>query len=677
MQEEIYSPIVQEKEMVKWNNPPKLSSLKQDLLEAKPYHDEKMQKISHWLDNLYIQGKAKVSAGDDRSSVVPKVIRKQAEWRYPSLSEPFLSTSDLFNAKPVTHLDTKAAYQNQVVLNNQFNTKIDKVKFINTYGRRAVNQGTVVVRTGWKAEYGMVDVEQPIIEQRFDPTSPTGYVEVQVGSQIVTEEKLIKNHPIVEVCKNQNVIIDPTCNGDLSKAQFVIYSFESDLSTLKKDSKYKNLDKINLDNNTILGTPDHVSSNEASKNFNFSDKPRKKFVVYEYWGYWDIDGSGIVKPFVAAWVGDTLIRLEESPYPDGELPFVAVTYLPLDDDSVYGEPDGALLEDNQKIIGAVTRGMIDIMGRSANGQIGIRKDALDVTNKRRFEQGKDYEFNPNVDPRQAIITHVYPEIPASAQFMLEMQNMEAESQTGVKAFSSGISGQSLGDVAASVRGALDAASKRELDILRRLSDGIIKIGRKIIAMNAEFLSEEEVVRITDEEFVTVRRDDLAGNFDLELSISTPEEDASRAQDLAFILQTIGPNVDFGFMKLILVELSRLKKMPELAKNIETYEPQPDPMQQKLQELELARLEYEIAELQAKTEKLRADTALSAAKVDTEAAKATQLRSQADLANLDFVEQESGVKQARDVEKIGEQARSQAALKVIEAKAKARFGGKKQ
>ncbi len=38
--------------------------------------------------------------------------------------------------------------------------------------------------------------------------------------------------------------------------------------------------------------------------------------------------------------------------------------------------------------------MIDIMGRSANGQIGARKDALDITNRRKFLAGEDYEFNP-------------------------------------------------------------------------------------------------------------------------------------------------------------------------------------------------------------------------------------------------------------------------------------------
>ena len=139
-----------------------------------------------------------------------------------------------------------------------------------------------------------------------------------------------------------------------------------------------------------------------------------------------------------------VLRLREA-----GLPFIVEQYLPVRKSS-YGEPDGALLEDNQAVIGAITRGMIDIMGRSANGQTGVRKDMLDATNRRKYEQGLDYEFNQNVDPRQGVFMHTYPEIPASAQFMLQLENMEAESLTGVKSFANGVSGQSLGDVAAGV-----------------------------------------------------------------------------------------------------------------------------------------------------------------------------------------------------------------------------------
>ena len=682
--------------LTKWKNAPKLSDLKQDLLVAKPIHDEQTAQIKVWLDNLNVEGAAKIKVADGNSAIVPKLIRKQAEWRYAALSEPFLSTPDIFKVKPKTWEDREAAQQNQILLNYQFNTAIDKIRFIDEYVRAAVDEGTVIIRVGWEFEEEEYDAEEPVIEFTIDPSFAETLQQVQMlkeqspsqfdtdvpeelkqaldlsmeqgqpvrptvtGTQTVKKMRTIVNRPTVEVCNYQNVTFDPTCMGVIEKAGFAVYSFETSLSVLRKDKRYKNLDKINVAGNSILSQPDHAP-NGGENNFNFRDDPRKKFVVHEYWGFWDIDGTGKVKPFVASWVGETFIRMEENPFPDKAIPFIVEQYLPVRR-ATYGEPDGALLEDNQKVIGAVTRGMIDLMAKSANGQTGMRKDMLDVTNKRKFDKGQDYEFNGGVDPNQGVYMHKFAEIPNSAQFMLQLQNYEAESLTGVKSYSSGISGSSLGDVAAGVRGALDAASKRELGILRRLSNGITKLGRKMIAMNSEFLSDEEVVRVTNEQFVKVRKEDLAGEFDLELSISTAEEDNNKAEQLAFMFQTIGPNGDQGMTSLILSDIARLRKMPELAEKIENYQPQPDPMQQKIQQLEIEKLMAEVEEIRARALQYQAKAQLDGAKVGTESVKQGNLQSDTDQKNLNFVEQESGVTQERDKELHGAQAESQLKLK---------------
>lgn len=682
-----------------WPNPPKLRDLKQHYEDARPIHASQVSKVDSYLDHMHMTGAAKLKLPDGSSQVQPKLIRKQAEWRYPALSEPFLSTSDVYNVSPVSWEDRDAAKQNEMLLNHQFNTKMNKVRFIDDYVRTGVDEGTVIVRVGWEFEEKEVTENEPVVEYHYDPAfapaiqeaqqlqvnSPSEYetnvppelkqaIEVSMqakapyrpvvtGMQPVTKMKTIRNHPFVEVMDYRNVVLDPTSRGDMSKASFLVYSFESSLAELKKDKRYRNLDRINVSGNTPLSQPDH-SSEIAMTNFNFNDKPRTKFVVYEYWGYWDINGNGTVEPIVATWVGDTLIRMEANPYPDKQIPFVVVPYLPVRR-SNYGEPDGALLVENQKVIGAITRGMVDLMGKSANAQTGTRKDFLDTVNLRKFEQGKDYQFNPVTNPAEAVYMHKFPEIPQSAPLMLQLNHQEAESLTGVKSFTDGVSGNSLGDVAAGVRGALDAASKRETGILRRLAQGMIEIGRKIIAMNAQFLSEEEVVRVTNEKFVKIRRDDLAGNFDLKLSISTAEEDDNKARELAFMLQTMGANMDPEMSKMILSDIARLRKMPDLAHKIETYQPQPDPMQVKKMELELALLEAQIATEQAKAANLASSANLQGAKVGTEAAKQGDLKATADRKNLDFVEQEQGVNHERELDKQRDAAASKAQLAVIE------------
>ena len=62
---------------------------------------------------------------------------------------------------------------------------------------------------------------------------------------------------------------------------------------------------------------------------------------------------------------------------------------------------------------------------------------------------------------------------------------------------------------------------------------------------------------------------------------------------------------------------------------------------------------------------QAGAQLGMSKANTEGAKAQHLKSSTDLKNLDYVEQESGVTQERDLQKNGEQARSQGHLKVLE------------
>ena len=684
---------------VDWSNPPTVKDLKQDYTDAQSDHDSHVIDVDRWLDNMNIEGAAKRKVVKGRSSIVPKLIRKQAEWRYASLSEPFLSTNDIFNTAPVSHEDKKGSIQNGLVLNNQFNTKLQKVRFIDEYIRTCVDEGTAIVRVGWDFEeeeqevmvpdFQIVPIQDPAqiqqlqqVMQMLQQGGPAQQVppqlmeaaqlSMQMGAPVMKQQvgqhpemQMIttKNQPTIEVCNYNNVMIDPTCMGDLDKANFVIFSFETNLSELEKDGRYKNLDQINLDNNSILGEPDHTTDDDSS--FNFSDKPRKKFVAYEYWGTWDIDDSGIVKPIVSTWVGNTMIRLEDNPFPDQKVPFVTVQYLPVRR-SIYGEPDGELLEDNQKVIGAVTRGMIDIMGRSANGQMGSSKDALDVTNKRKFDRGQDYEYNSQVDPKQAFHMHTFPEIPRSAEYMLNMQNAEAESLTGVKAFSSGISGEALGSTATGIRSAMDATSKRELGILRRLANGMTQIGRKIISMNAEFLSEEETVRVTNEEFVTVRRDDLAGNFDLTLTISTAEADNEKAQELAFMLQTMGNNMDPSMSQMILADIARLRKMPELAKKLEDYQPQPDPVAQEAAQLQNELLKAQIENERSEVKENLGNAMLDQAKAGTEQAKARNLGSDSDLKDLDFVEQEGGTKQERDLQKLDKGQQAQMQGKVFDA-----------
>lgn len=678
---------------VTWKNPPSLAAMQEDLANIITHHGRNIESIDRWLDLLHIRGSAKRPKIAGRSNVQPKLIRRQMEWRIPTLTDPFLSTKELFNVQGKTFEDVYAAKQNQLVLNYQFDTIIDKTQFIDKYVRTFASEGTVFLRVGWKFREETKEVEVPQYEYRVPtaedmvvlqqamqlqaedlgkyialvPESVKHSLElikaggaptfaVQVGAEKVEQLVTTANHPTLDIVDYRRLYVDPNCEDNIEDAEVIIYSFMTSMSELIASGKYTNLDRVQVDNATVASLTDEQFN--SGNILNFTDEARKRLVAYEYWGNWDIHGNGVAVPIVATWIGDVLIHMEENPFPDKKHPFVNATYIPVKN-SVYGEPDAELLADAQAIYGATMRSMVDILGRTANGQEGMRQDLLDAVNKRKYLRGDAYEFNPTVDARQGIIKHVAPEIPQSATYMLQLQNNEAESYSGVKAYSSGIGSTALGDVAAGIKGALDAASKRDLSILRRLASGLEKAARKIISLNSVFLDETEVVRITEDKYVPIRRDDLAGNFDLSLSISTAEENENKASKLAFMLQTLGNTVPFELTKTVLTQIADLYKMPDLAKRLENYTPAPDPVQQQKDALELQLLQMKIEQEKAQIEENRAKTQYylsQSANKDADTNKKV----------LDFVEQESGTTQERAKELHQAQAEGNIKLELVKA-----------
>lgn len=677
---------VQEGKLTDWKKEPTISEIKGDLEFARSENNDQRANVEGWLALRNATGAESGKKGKiptpGRSTVQPKLIRKHNEWRYPALSEPFLNDYKVFTINPRTFEDKLASSQNQLVLNYQFDSKINKVAFVDRYVRKTVDEGTCVVRVGWERKtervlvekikydyYSLDDPEQLAIlaqatqmymddPDAFEaneeiPDSLKASVEYAAenqvpvyaqenGTEMVYEEKITVNHPSLKVINVENFFIDPSCEGDWTLAQYMIHTYESTKSELMKRRIYKNLDTVNWASNAIkskLGDQDHKSTTPQSDTRMNSDKV--KVLVYEYWGLYDIHETGEMVPIVVTFIGDTVIQMEENPFPDRKPPFVIVPYMPIDG-SVFGEADASLLQDNQRILGAVTRGVIDLLGRSANGQTGYAKGFLDPVNRQRFNTGQDFEFNPNGDPKVGMQQMTYPDIPQSAMIVIQNQNQEAEGLSGVKSFSTGITGDAFGKVARGVTGALDAAGQREMSILRRLAEGMRLIGNKMISMNGKFLEKKEVIRITNTEFVEVKREDLAGNFDLICDIASAQADEMKSQDLGMLMQTIGPDMDPGLRSIIMAEIMELKRMPELAQNVRSYQPQPDPMQVKMQELQITLLE---------------------AQIETERSKAAKNNADAENTALDTELEVDGTKHQRTVEQQGAQARGNRDLEI--------------
>lgn len=628
-----------------------LKALRADLKSSEHFKKQWDTRILEWR-NAY-EAKPYGNEQEGKSAIVSKDIKKQSEWQHASIIDPFVSTGNIVKALPITAEDAEAARQNELLLNTQFCRKFDRFNFMSKAIKVLDREGTLVVQTGWDYQDEKVTVETETVA--VDEYG-NEYVTVQEVEQTVVK----KNQPTARVCRNEDIYIDPTCEDDMEKCQFVIYRYETDISTLKKDGRYKNLERVAQS----LGATayDYDYRPQDPTRFQFGDEARKKIIVHEYWGNFDVNDDGIAEPIVCAWVNDVIIRLQDNPYPDGKPPFIIVPFnaVPF---QMHGEANAELIGDNQKIKTAVIRGIIDNMAQSNNGQIGIRKGALDLVNRKKWMQGKNFEFNGT---RDDFWQGGYNPIPSSAFDMIGLMNNEIESLTGVKSFSGGINGASLGATATGARGAMDATSVRRMNIVRNIAENLVKpLLRKWMAYNSEFLEEEEVIRVTNSEFVPVRRDDLAGAIDIDLSIATAEDNAAKSQELSFLLQTMGQSLPFDVTKHIMADIMELMRMPDKAERLRQFEQPQDPMAEKAKELELMRLQMEIEKMKAdiadkyaRSAENQIDAKLKEQKVQVEANKARLLGSQADKLDLDWLDKESGADLDREMtlEELRAQAR---------------------
>ena len=615
-----------------------LNKLKSDMKAADILRLEWFNKISDYRNQTF--GRPYGNEIKGKSQIVSQDIRKQLEWMIPSLADPFLSSPDIIKCNPITWEDVPSARQNELLLNTQFCRKFPRYNFLMKSLKVLAMEGTLVVQTGW--DYEDEEVEEMMETVVIDPES--GEEMIIMAKQKVTKVK--KNQPTAVVCRNEDIYIDPTCMDNMDKCQFVIHRYETDLSSLRADGRYKNLDQVEKHEGQVR---DNGYYPQDHTYFTFEDKARKKMVMYEYWGNYDVNEDGIAEPIVCSWIGNTVVRLQSNPYPDKKPPFIVVPFnaVPF---QIYGDSLASVIGDNQKVKTAIIRGVIDNMAQSNNGQVGMKKGSLDIANRKKFLQGNNFEYNGD---KGDFWQGSYNQIPGSAFDVMTLMNNEIESQTGVKSFSGGITGNALGSSATGARGALDATATRRISLVRNIAENLIKpLMRKWMSYNAEFLEAEEIVRITNEEFIPIKRDDLTGNIDIDISISTAEDNNAKSQELSFLLQTLGNTMPFEMTQMIIAEIAKLSRMPDLEKRIRDFKQEPDPAAQQMQQAEMERLVLENQKLQSEIARNNAragedeiDIQLKMQKAQVEAAKARKLGSEADMTDLDFLLKNDGIDRA--------------------------------
>lgn len=608
-----------------WAIVPIFEDLKIDFDSTVSKHNEQeglVQKWSRAIDAIPLTEKEVLSPFHSRYT--PKLVKKALEARCDNLIESFNRLPNLFIASGQGLNDEEIANQESTILNQQL--KVDRVRITDDFVKRVVSEGSAVLRINWQ------------YEQKAENVIDTN----EEGEELAYEQiSIIKNEPIIEVIPTKNIYVAPNCKRDLEDADFIVEEITTDLYSLYAAGKYDNLEELkkvimsrNLKNNN--------NNEDISRNTSNTDtqiNAREVLKVYEYWGYWDINGDFSREHIIASWCEGVLIRLEKNPYPNNLLPYTLVSYSK-ELDSIYGKADAEIIESNQKVSGALYRGILNTLSKASSGQVGIPVGMFpNDTERQKFNQGKTFSYNPGLSLEKSLYISKFPEIPTSAVGLLDLQSTEIQQTLGTAA---------PVDPKPSAIGNPIVMSGKEIGALRRLSAGLLDTARKIIAINSIMLSDEDKGEILGREAIPIPLSYNQILKDITLEIATPEAINAKISKFSFLLQTLGQTLPFPLVQKILASIVELSDEPNLAHEIRNYQ-EPEPTEEDIIDKQLeARIKAAtVMDKENSASNKSSDTELKKAQADNIRASTTNTNSDTNIKDSELLERERESEEKED------------------------------
>jgi len=572
-----------------------------DINSAKNAKKEIDSKIEEWLSEY--EGNPYGNETKGRSKIVVKDIKKAVEWFIPTASDPFVKKPRIVKLEGITSDDIDTAKMHERLLNYQFIRKFDSYNFIHDLFRISATEGTVIIRCGWDFEEKEESktIENLTLEQ-LDAIERESQLDIssinpnEDGTFNLTYIKrtTVKNQPTAEVLRNGYCYPDPSCTT-VEDASFFAYKYESTMSELRASGKYKEEDLEEL-SNSIEREDSSLEARRDSRNklngrdndYESEAEANKKVTVYEYWGKLDLNDDGISEPIVATIVNKKLLDIDENPYPDKELPFVEIPFSK-NSFAFWGNPLAEFLSDNQKVRTSLMRGFIDNVAQSNNGKKYIKKGAMDAINRKKHETNVGGIIEINGD-KSDFFEGEFNQISPSVFNLYELVQQEAEALSGINRTMQGVDSKGLNDSATGASIQQSNSQRRMMDVVRRHANGLKKIFRKWISYNKEFLTDSEVMRINGE-FIPFRRDDISGEFDIDLTVGTDGITEAKVNQITMLMQQVGglanvASIPPEFFNLMLGKLADEWGYPDVAQMLEN----PTPKQPNLMEEEMAKLE---------------------------------------------------------------------------------------
>lgn len=587
-------------------------NLREDFKWAKQAKTEIDKSMVKWNDLYY--AKKLGNEVQNRSQVVLKEIAKQIEWAKPNITEPFTSTS-----KPVRIKSGVSENRSNVLekyLNQEFVGNFDRETFMDNLTDVMFREGTVWVHTSWSREedvrketFENLTLEQLVSDER----EPEEISENEDGTYngFYLETRVLANCPTAEVCRNESIFPDPSAKSDKDMS-FLCFERTTTFGELRKEGvKEEDIDQLwaksQNASDSALEIQRNVDNREygGRQDFRRADEASTKVIVIEYWGQYDLDGDGILQPIKAVFSkeGYVNISLEENPMPSKRIPFFRETYSSITG-ALWGNALAYFLGDNQRIRSGLMRGILDNMSNANNGQKFITRGALDYVNMKRMKNGEKYIV---VNKPDSVVDGSYNNIPTSVMETMNMVTQETKELSGVQAGGPALNKSALGDDGADEQ--LTMSQQRMVGLVRKVSSLLGKVMKEWLEMAEVFLDDDQIVALQDSSSVDINVFKDMYKASCKMLVGTDIVKAKRLREINLLLQqskAMEGRTPPETMSQLIAEMYELMDMPDKAKAMMDYKPQPSPEQIAMQQLEMQEKQLELQERMTKMEVEKVD-----------------------------------------------------------------------
>lgn len=573
----------------------------------------------------------------NKSKMVTKEIAKQIEWQKPNVTEPFLSSTS-----PLRVQNMKSSSQGKVVekwLNNQFTANFDRYEFIEELVDVMQREGTVWIQSYWenKVETQVTTHKNVTYEELLQMEHADAELQQDGTYTISVEQEITQyNRPSAQVVRNEHILPDPAARSvkELRFMAVIKHMTIAEISKLEgvKKKDIKDLDAATQSSETTIGGQSrNVTGLEYGLDDSYQpqDRARQKIRIIEYWGYYDIDNNGTVEPILAYWEdgSDKILSVEKNPMPNKEIPFDRCVYSkrPF---SLWGNPLAFYILDNQKVKSGITRGILDNMSLSNNGQKFIQNGTLDYVNWKRMRNGNR---NIMVNKPDGIQDGSYNQLPSSIFDLYNVMSKESEDLAGIKAGSPAITGNNINKDEA--QGQLTMSQQRMVALVRSVSRGLEGMAHKWVTMAEVFLEDRQIMALFSEtEMQDINLFHKVGETKITIQVGTQANNNIKINQLNMLMQqakALGESMPPKIINGIVADMLELFNKYSESVELREYEPKPSPEQQKMQQLEMQKTELEVAKLQAEIQEIarsgQADSMKTQAEAQYKSSKSEEAR----------------------------------------------------